>query len=231
MISVIIPTFNEGSVIRDTIFKVMERGGSGISEVIVSDGSSSDNTAFEAKAAGAKVILANRKGRASQMNEGAQLATGSILYFLHADSVPPANFSADIIECLRQGNVAGCFRLAFDYDHWFLKTQAWFTRFDIDAFRYGDQSLFVLKETFARCNGYDSSLVVFEDNEIISRLKRSGTFKVLKTAIITSARKYRTNGVLKTQTVFYLLYFLYRLKFSQKTMVSIFKSLLKQDKI
>lgn len=231
MISVIIPTYNEGLVIRDIVSKVIHLGGNLVSEVIVSDGSSNDNTLVEAKAAGAKVIAAKSKGRAAQMNEGAKEAKGPILYFLHADSLPPVGFANDIVDAVGRGNVAGCYRLAFDDDHWFLRTQAWFTRFDIDAFRYGDQSLFVQKDIFTRGKGFNSALVIFEDNEIIKRLKRLGPFKILNKDIVTSARKYRMNGVFKTQGVFYLLYFLYVANVSQERLVKIFRARLRQDKI
>jgi len=231
MISVIIPTYNEGSVIRDTVSRVISLGGRLVCEVIVSDGASSDNTIAEAKAAGAKVIVSKSKGRAAQMNDGAAEAKGSILYFLHADSLTPPGFANDIIDSTGRGNVAGCYRLSFDDDHWFLKTQAWFTRFDVAAFRYGDQSLFVMKDVFAHCKGFDRSHVIFEDNEIINRIKRLGSFEILSRHIVTSARKYRSNGVFKTQLVYYFLYFLYIANVSQGRLVKVFRACLQQDKI
>lgn len=42
--------------------------------------------------------------------------------------------------------ISGCFRLPFDYEHWFLKTNCWFTRFDVNEVRFGDQSLFITKK-------------------------------------------------------------------------------------
>lgn len=231
MISVIIPTYNEGLIIRNTVLRVLEHGNGLISNIIVADGGSSDNTVSEACAAGSQVVISEQKGRAAQMNAGAAVANGSILYFIHADSIPPAGFAKDIVLAISNGTVAGCFRLAFDYDHWFLKTQSWFTRFDFDGFRYGDQSLFVTREVFARCKGFNKAYIVFEDNEIIGRIKAFGKFEILQKRIITSARKYRSNGVFKTQFVFYMLYGMYKLKVSQHRLVRTFRSLLKQDKV
>lgn len=230
MISVIIPVFNEGPIIRKTVLSILSQGNN-LKEVIVSDGGSTDNTVAEAAAAGAQVLISPKKGRAAQMNAGARLANSPILYFVHADSVVPSGFVDDIFSSISQGCVAGCFRLEFDYDHWFLRTQCWFTRFDIDAFRYGDQSLYVKREIFERCGGFNESFVVFEDNEIIGRLKKSGRFEILEKAIITSARKYTTNGIYKTQFIFYLLYFMYKLKFTQSQLVTTFKRLISQDKV
>ena len=82
------------------------------------------------------------------MNLGATIAKEKVLYFLHADSTPPQNFTADISKAVGQGYGIGCYRLAFDYKHWLLKANCWFTRFDVNAFRFGDQSLFVTKEIF-----------------------------------------------------------------------------------
>ncbi len=82
------------------------------------------------------------------MNLGAGHAQGDVLYFLHADSYPPPGFTSEIIETVLTGNNSGSFRLDFDNNHWFLKMNCWFTRFDVNAFRYGDQSLFVTKACF-----------------------------------------------------------------------------------
>ena len=80
----------------------------------------------------------------------------------------------------------GCFRLAFDYQHWFLKTNCWFTRFDMNAIRFGDQSLFVRKDVFEKCGGFDEKLLMMEDQEIIHRIKKYGKFNTnLKTKTTT----------------------------------------------
>jgi len=86
------------------------------------------------------------------MNLGASVAKYEILYFLHADSFPPNNFTATIFNSYDNGAKSGCFRLQFDYDHWFLKANSWCARFNLNAIRFGDQSLFVTKEKYKRSN-------------------------------------------------------------------------------
>ncbi len=81
-----------------------------------------------------------------------------MLYFLHADSIPPNNFITQILRAYKDGAKSGCFRLAFDYHHWFLKANAWFTRFNVNAVRFGDQSLFVTKDVFQKCGGFRENL-------------------------------------------------------------------------
>lgn len=232
MISVIIPTYNEADTIAQTINAVrMAASGNNIKEIIVADGQSTDETVAIAENGGALVFVCSKKGRAAQMNWGSRQATAPILYFLHADSIPPPNFDIDIMRANSNGNGIGCFMLAFDQSHWFLKANCWFTRFNTKYFRFGDQSLFVTKEIFDKAKGFREDLIVMEDQEIIGRLKKWGKFTVIKKPVITSARKYRENGVYKTQGIFFLIYFMYYLGFSQPAMVKTFRRLMKQHKV
>jgi rSAM/selenodomain-associated transferase 2 len=200
-------------------------------EIIVVDGNSTDATLVLAQQAGAKVINSPKKGRAAQMNAGAIAATGDILYFLHADSFPPKGFFTDIILAIQNGYGSGCYRLAFDHPHWFLRANAWFTRFDINAIRFGDQSLFVRKEIFVKAGGFNENLIIMEDQEIIGRLKKKGTFIILSSAVTTSARKYLDNGIYKLQGVFFLIYFLYQLGVPQQKLVNLYRRLIRQQKV
>ena len=223
-LSVIIPAYNEEDVIADTVNGVLERGGSQIEEVLVVDGGSGDRTVQRAREAGARTVNSPRQGRSAQMNFGAQKSRGEVLYFLHADSVPPADFDLNILTGMEQGD-AGCFRLAFDRDHWLLNFYAWCTRFDIDLFRFGDQSLFIRKDLFWKIGGFREDHVVMEDQEIIKRIKRKGSFSILPGKVVTSARKYRDNGILRLQFIFTLIVILYKLGLSQQKLVSVYKKL------
>lgn len=229
MISVIIPAYNEEGYIGPTVRHLLAKVND-VEEVIVVDGESTDLTKAEAEEAGARVIL-SRKGRAAQMNAGAAVARAPVLYFLHAETIPPPGFAGAILHAIDHGSVAGCYRLQFDHDHWFLRANCWFTRFDVQAFRYGDQSLFVRKDAFEAVGGFNEQFIIFEDNEIIRRLRRIGPFRVLPGRVRTSARKYIENGIYRMQFVFYLMYFLYRSGYSQERLLRTYRAMIKQDKI
>lgn len=231
MISVIIPVYNEEDVIGKTVRYLRSITTAWDVEIIVADGGSRDNSALEAEREGAVVIRSKHKGRAAQMNAGARASNGRILYFLHADSIPPATFFDDILQAVNKGYPAGCYRLRFDMDHWFLRANTWFTRFNIDAFRYGDQSLFVTREHFDKIGGFCEHHIVMEDNEIIKRLRKHARFIVLPKEVITSARKYMANGVFKLQCTFYLLYLLYQLGFPQQRLLILYRKIIRQDKL
>lgn len=220
MISIIIPAYCEESTIGKTLHYL--RGCRDIdqaAEIIVCDGGSSDNTVEESKAFTSHVIISPQKGRAVQMNFGAHHAKGSILYFLHADSLPPPDFISCIIKSIEQGYDCGCFRLSFDHPHHFLKVMAWFTRFHSGLIRFGDQSLFVKKELFDRAGGFDEKCIIMEDQEMVRRLKKQSKFKIIPSDVTTSARKFMENGPYRLMAIFFYIYFLYYLGFSQRVLL------------
>ena len=107
MISIIIPVLNEADTIGKLLIHLKDNSvEQNISEIIIVDGGSTDGTIeiiqntiskFPSKYSKKHCIIKSEKGRAIQMNTGAHQAIGSILYFLHADSLPPKNFDQLII--------------------------------------------------------------------------------------------------------------------------------------
>lgn len=230
-ISVIIPAYNEAAGIG-ALIRYLQQGLAGKScEILVADGQSTDETRAVAEAAGALVLRCPEKGRARQMNFGAKMATGDLLYFLHADTFPPPNFATAISEAVSNGVDCGCFRLGFDLNHWFLNLNSWFTRFNVRYFRWGDQSLFIKREVFEAAGGFRDDLKVMEDQELFIRLLKKYRFKVLPFAVKTSARKYQENGVIKLQLIFTWLQIMYHFGASQEQILNLYRRLIRDQKV
>ncbi|MEZ4859084.1 MAG: TIGR04283 family arsenosugar biosynthesis glycosyltransferase [Flavobacteriaceae bacterium] len=210
MISMIIPVLNEASTIVLLLNDIYNKASlQNISEIIIVDGGSNDNTLALAKTFSEKlplVFLTSEKGRAKQMNLGAQNASGNIFYFLHADTLLPNKFDHQIIYEIKKGNPAGCFRMKFDSSHPILKLSQWFTRFNFKSCRGGDQTLFVTKEIFEKLNGYNEAFTIYEDCEFINRIYDNFCFIVIKDYVITSARRYKNKGTLKLQYHFCIIH-------------------------
>ncbi|MCK8480440.1 TIGR04283 family arsenosugar biosynthesis glycosyltransferase [Psychroserpens algicola] len=208
MISIIIPILNEAETIENLLFHLIDHASlDHISEIIVVDGGSTDGSQALVKNSGLKIkLLHASKGRAKQMNFGAKQATGRILYFLHADSFPPNRYDQLIIDEVKKGHQAGCFRLKFDSNHWWLRLASWLTQFSWRACRGGDQSQFITRELFDEIGGYDERFIIYEDNVLINELYARQQFVVINKQLKTSARLYRKHGIWKLQYHFWTIY-------------------------
>lgn len=205
-ISIIIPILNEAATIGTLLSYLINNTSHkyNIEEIIIVDGGSIDHSkniieTFAKEEDTAIQFISSKKGRAIQLNAGAKIAKGEILYFLHADSFPPKYYDQYIIEEVKQGNNAGCFRMKFDYDHWWLRFLSWLTQFESKRCRGGDQSQFITKELFDKIDGYDESYIVYEDNDLVDRLFAINEFIIIPKYVITSARRYREVGVWRLQ--------------------------------
>jgi rSAM/selenodomain-associated transferase 2 len=196
-ISVVIPALNEIGSISAAVASALP----GAHEVVVIDGGSIDGTATAAAGAGALVGSAPA-GRARQMNEGARLATGDALVFLHADTTLPAGYADQVRAALAApGVVLGAFE--------FLAVGTWRSRWVTSfvrrrsramRFPYGDQAVFLRAETFRDLAGY-SDLPVMEDWELVRRAKRLGGIVILPDVVTTSGRAWEQHGYLRAAFV------------------------------
>ncbi len=194
--SVVVPALNESAQIVPTIAPLCRNPGV---EVIVVDAGSTDGTPALAQACGALVLTA-RPPRALQMNAGAAQAGGAILIFLHADTRLPAGFEKQVRQTLaRPGVVAGAFLLQIDGSQTGIGTiervANWRSRYL--QMPYGDQALFLRRDTFWRLGAFPP-IPIMEDFEFIRRLKRKGRIAMVPDSVRTSPRRWLQVGVGKT---------------------------------
>jgi len=198
-ISVIIPTLNEARYLADTL--AAARTESDV-EVIVVDGGSADGTAEVARSCGAEVLAASR-GKASQMNAGAEAASGDVLLFLHADTRLPKGYAPHIRRALEQpGAVAGAFQFSVDGPSRSLRLIERLVNWRSRRMQmpYGDQGIFVRADLFRELGGYPD-MPIMEDFELMRRLKRRGRIAIAPAPALTSGRRWLTLGVFRTTLI------------------------------
>ena len=199
LLSVIVPTLNEADNIGLVLSSLQDVGGI---EVIVADGGSTDTTINLALEAGAAVVHCN-KGRGRQMNAAAALARGEVLLFLHADTRLPPGFQHVVWHALdRQGKspvVAGAFRLRIDDSGLILRIIEWSANLRSRwlSLPYGDQAIFVRAEVFYQMNGFQH-WPLMEDYDLCRRLRRLGRIVTASATVLTSARRWKTLGAVRT---------------------------------
>ena len=220
-LSVIVPTFNEETVIAETLRRAV--AALAPYELIVADGCSADNTAARARLYANVLVLPMTRGAA--LNRAAAIATGDVLLFLHADTMLPMGAAAAIESALREAHViGGAFRLRLDHPGRLAALVAYNVNLRSSLLNtfFGDQALFVRREVFARAGGFQDWSVM-EDLEILARLRRHGRLALLDEEVITSARRHQRNGWLTTISTIWIMTLLNRLGVSGHAMIRWYK--------
>ncbi|MBL7101939.1 MAG: TIGR04283 family arsenosugar biosynthesis glycosyltransferase [Desulfobacteraceae bacterium] len=197
-ISTIIPTLNEETNIEATILSAQHED----VEIIVVDGGSSDHTVARAARTGVRVESSPR-GRALQQNRGAELAEGSVLLFLHADTHLPDSYVTHVFDTLIDPMTsAGAFRFRSDLNCPAMKGIAFLANFRSRFLKlpYGDQGLFVRKPVFDRVGGFPD-VPIAEDLFLVRRLAKHGRIRIASADVTTSARRWLVLGLLRTTLI------------------------------
>lgn len=232
LISIIIITLNEIDNLEKTITTARQatQTNSGYSipvEIIVSDGGSKDGTIEIAKKLADKVVV-GLPSRYQQLNEGAKLARGDILLFLHADTILPENAFISIMHNMKDtAKVGGGFMKNWNWNPNLKRTS--FLKFInylwermgnwlVRLFKLfpGDNAIFVRKSIFEELNGF-KPLWICEDFDFSCRLKKYRKRKIIciPSAVLTSTRRFEKYGFIRVIMIWFFIYWLWRFGMSQ----------------
>ena len=221
-ISVIIPVFNEGSILLSMLqtFQILRRQGC---ELILVDGGSDHLPETEVKALTDQLIVTDRPQRALQMNAGAKAAKCDLLWFLHLDSQLPD----DAVEAMSRymgGAIWGRFDIKLSGTHTMLRVVERMInlRSRVTGIATGDQGIFVSRMLFERINGFPE-IALMEDVALCSRLKCIVKPLSLRQRLVTSSRRWEQRGILKTILLMWWLRFAFALGANPNRLVNLYR--------
>ncbi|GAB4380471.1 MAG: TIGR04283 family arsenosugar biosynthesis glycosyltransferase [Elainellaceae cyanobacterium] len=217
-LSIIIPTLNEAQYLGRSL-RQLQLLNPAAKEVIVVDGGSQDETVAIARSLGAFVVIADCQGRSIQMNQGAAIATGELLCFLHADTLVPDDLVTIIEKTLSDPMIAcGGFislmtganvvRWGISF-HNYLKTYYAPLLFRPHLFfgrglrlLFGDQVMFCRREDFCRCNGFSPAMPIMEEADLCLKLTQYGRIHLVNRVVHSSDRRVAKWGSLKANFIY-----------------------------
>ena len=205
-LTIVVPVLNEAGGIGEALGALAPFRARG-HEVIVVDGGSTDGSA-ETAAPLCDQLVRSPRGRALQMNAGARPARGDGLVFLHADTRLPEGADALILDALAR-SAWGRFDVRIASERWLLRMVACAMnlRSRLTGIATGDQAIFVRRDAFA---GFPE-IALMEDIAFCRAMKRRSRPACLRARVTTSARRWETNGVVRTILLMWRLRLLYAL--------------------
>ncbi len=212
-VSIIIPARDDAEALAATFDRLVRLEGIKAAEIIVASAGDPEGTAHAINGR-ARLLVHADSTRAGLMNAGATAAIGEILFFLHADSVPPPDALRLIERAMADDRVVGgAFAHRFAEGDWRLALISGINRLRYRLTRnyYGDQGIFVRTAVFRRLGGYPPRRVL-EDLEFSRRLKRAGRTALIRVPVVTSGRRFLARGPWRTFVIIVWLLACYTLR-------------------
>jgi rSAM/selenodomain-associated transferase 2 len=221
-VSIIIPVLNEAGNLLNTLNCLQPFRHAG-HEVIVVDGGSTDNSVEIANQA-ADRIIESEPGRAVQMNTGAAITSGEVFLFLHADTVLPDNALELITSVPQAKHFWGRFDIRLSSDRIIFRLIETLVnlRSRLSSIATGDQAIFIEAGLFRRTGGFPP-IALMEDIAMSRLLKKQLKPVCLKSRVITSSRRWETNGVLATVLLMWKLRLYYFLGVSPERLSQLYR--------
>ena len=204
-LAIVIPALDEAPVIAQAVRRAREHA----DEVVVVDGGSRDDTARVAREAGAKLVT-SAPGRGLQLNRGAAATRAEALLFLHADTLLPPSAGELVRRALAEGAVGGGFAVRFDHPRRLFPLGGRIVnlRTRLTGCPLGDQAQFVRRNVFERLGGFPAWQIL-EDLDFARRLKRAGRTVLIGAPVVTAARRFLNQGVVRTIATNWLIWLLF----------------------
>ncbi|MCP3927343.1 MAG: glycosyltransferase family 2 protein [Desulfobacterales bacterium] len=197
-LSIVIPALNETCTINETIESIYSLDISHDIEIIVVDGNPDENT-LHAITYDKVIKISSTPGRGIQMNKGAEIAKGEVILFLHSDTKLPSNAILLLMKTLENVNLSGgAFDLSIDSKGFLYRVieRVANIRSRITNVPFGDQGIFIRKDVFDNIGGY-KEIPIMEDIDLARRLKKNNSsLKIIKANVLTSARRWKNEGVI-----------------------------------
>ncbi|MEM6808744.1 MAG: glycosyltransferase [Pseudomonadota bacterium] len=191
-LSVIIPVYRDTEALARLLDLLSQQAG--IDECLVV-AANTERCELESATAGRARIIDAEPGRGRQLNAGAEAASGTLLWFLHADATPPPGATAAIRAHIGAGNDGGWFRFRFEG----VASRGAQRLANLINWRaqrgvaYGDQGLFFTRDAFERWGGY-APVPLFEEVRLVRTAKAHGKFTALPLEIGVDPRKWNDTG-------------------------------------
>jgi glycosyltransferase involved in cell wall biosynthesis len=199
LISIVIPAHNEQDYIRRTL-EAANCQTFGDFEIVVVANGCTDHTVHAAREFCDRVIVMPERGLSRARNLGAQAARGRILVFLDADTLLEPHALDTIAEKFTPGYAAGTLKGCPD-----ISRPSYLMMYAVKNFQHrlrlheGSSGVILCwREHFLATGGFDETLHVTENSELISRLRRFGKYTFISdTAVTTSMRRYENGGLFR----------------------------------
>jgi len=191
--STIIPCYRDEEKLSG-LLKQLNKLSEQTQEIIVVDGAASKTCHNLCRTHQAR-WLPSQPCRGQQLIEGAAMARGKLLWFLHADArISPHSLDA-MKHAIENGASGGYFKFCFDTPrHWPADILEWFIALRCRiGVPYGDQGLFFLREYYHAIGGH-APWPLFEEAPLVRKARQHGKFTALSESIFVDSRRWQRDG-------------------------------------